>query len=117
LFELLDDYFASPLTGIFVCDQQGRILALGRGAQELSGFRELDLMGMDLAEGLGLETPDEPEAPQPHATALEWGARVLGKPMTLHTAGDTVITVTGDFFPALDNDGGLLAAFTPRGNP
>ncbi|MCW2949038.1 MAG: putative sensor protein [Thermoleophilia bacterium] len=112
----MDDYFASPRTGIFVCDQQGRILALGRGAQELSGFRELDLMGLDLADGLGLELPDEPDAQPPHATALEWGARVLGKQMTLHTAGDTVIPVIGDFFPALDDDGGLLAAFTPRGN-
>jgi PAS domain S-box-containing protein len=114
LFELLDDYFPSPRTGIFVCDSAGRVLALGRGAQELSGFREADLMGMDLAEGLDLALPDEPEAQQPHATALEWGARVLGKPMTLHTASGAIIPVTGDFFPALDDDGGLLAAFTPR---
>ncbi|MCW2974636.1 MAG: putative sensor protein [Thermoleophilia bacterium] len=115
MFELLDDYFASPLTGIFVCDQQGRVLALGKGAQELSGFPELDIMGLDLADALGLETPEEPDAQPPHLTALEWGARVLGKPMTLHTSSDKVVPVTGDFFPALDDDGGLLAAFTPRG--
>ncbi|MBC7460602.1 MAG: PAS domain-containing protein [Thermoleophilia bacterium] len=115
MFELLDDYFTSPLTGIFVCDQQGRILAFGKGAQEMCGFRELDLMGLDLAESLGLATPEEPDAQQPHKTALEWGARVLGKPMTLHTSSDMIVPVTGDFFPALDDDGGLLAAFTPRG--
>lgn len=110
----MDDYFASPRTGIFVCDATGRILALGRGARELTGFGEEDLMGIDLAAALDLATPDEPEAPQPHATALEWGARVLGKPMTLHAASGAIVPVTGDFFPALDDDGGLLAAFTPR---
>ena len=114
LFELMDDYFPSPLAGIFVCDQQGRILAFGRGARELTGFDEQELMGVDLAEGLELRVPDEPDAPEPHATALEWGARVLGKAMTMRVARGTVELVTGDFFPAYDDDGGLLAVFTPR---
>jgi len=110
----MDDYFPSPLAGIFVCDQQGRILALGRGAVELGGFDEHELMGADLAQALELRTPDEPDASQPHATALEWGARVLGKPMTMRVASGETIRVTGDFFPAYDDDGGLLAVFTPR---
>jgi len=114
LFELLDDYFPSPLAGIFVCDQQGRILAFGRGARELSGFDEAELMGGDLAAALELRVPDEPDQPAPHATAIEWGARVLGKPMTMRTGGGNVELVTGDFFPAYDDDGGLLAVFTPR---
>jgi PAS domain S-box-containing protein len=113
LFELLDDYFPSPLAGIFVCDQQGRVLAFGRGARELTGFSEQELMGVDLADGLELRVPDEPDT-QPHATALEWGARVLGKPMTMRVSSGDVTLVTGDFFPAYDDDGGLLAAFTPR---
>ena len=110
----MDDYFPSPLAGIFVCDQQGRVLAFGRGASELTGFDEDELMGVDLGEALELRVPDEPDGPAPHATALEWGARVLGKPMTLRVASVQVELVTGDFFPAYDDDGGLLAAFTPR---
>ncbi|MCW2928606.1 MAG: putative sensor protein [Thermoleophilia bacterium] len=117
LFELLDDYFPSPLAGIFVCDQQGRILAFGRGARELSGFDEQELMGSDLADALELRVPDEPDAQAPHLTALEWGARVLGKQMTLHDAAGKDLPVTGDFFPAYDDDGGLLASFTPRSAP
>jgi PAS domain-containing protein len=114
LFELLDDYFPSPRAGIFVCDQQGRILAFGGGARELSGFDEAELLGVDLGDALELRVPDEPDARPPHETALEWGARVLGKPMTMRIASGTVELVTGDFFPAYDDDGGLLAVFTPR---
>lgn len=110
----MDDYFPSPLAGIFVCDQQGRILAFGRGARELTGFDEDELMGVDLAEALELRVPDEPGAAQPHETALEWGARVLGKPMSMRSATGSIELVIGDFFPAYDDDGGLLAAFTPR---
>lgn len=110
----MDDYFPSPRAGIFVCDQQGRVLAFGRGARELSGFDEDELMGSDLGDGLELRVPDEPDQPAPHATALEWGARVLGKPMTMRVASGRVEFVTGDFFPAYDDDGGLLAVFTPR---
>lgn len=110
----MDDYFPSPLAGIFVCDQQGRVIAFGRGARELTGFDEHELMGVDLAEALELRVPDEPDATQPHETALEWGARVLGKQMTMRVASGSVELVTGDFFPAYDDDGGLLAAFTPR---
>jgi PAS domain-containing protein len=110
----MDDYFPSPLAGIVVCDQQGRVLAFGRGARELTGFDEAELMGSARAEARELEVPDEPGQAPPHATALEWGARVLGKPMTLRVASGAIELVTGDFFPAYDDDGGLLAVFTPR---
>ena len=40
LFELLDDYYPSPTTGFVVCDAEGRILALGRGVFELTGYQE-----------------------------------------------------------------------------
>jgi PAS domain-containing protein len=114
LFELMDDYFPSPRAGIFVCDQQGRVLAFGQGARELSGFDEAELMGIDLADGLELRVPEDPESAAPHETALEWGARVLDKPMSLRVSSGAVKLVTGDFFPAYDDDGGLLAVFTPR---
>jgi len=110
----MDDYFPSPLSGIFVCDQQGRVLAFGKGARELSGYAEAELMGVDLGEALELHVPDEPDGALPHQTALEWGARVLGKSMTFRSASGDVELVTGDFFPAYDDDGGLLVSLTPR---
>lgn len=96
-----------------MCDQQGRILALGHGAYTLSGFTESELIGIDLEEALELRVPGE-EDEQPHLTAVEWGVRVLGKPMTMRVADGHVAAVVGDFFPAYDDDGGLLAVFTPR---
>ena len=51
---------------------------------------------------------------QPHKTALEWGVRVMGRAMTMRRADGDTRTVTGDFFPAYDDDGGLLAVLTPR---
>jgi PAS domain S-box-containing protein len=113
LFELMDDYFTSPLAGIFVCDQQGRILAFGHGANVLVGFEEQELMGVDLEEALELELEDGGEE-HPHKTALEWGVRVLDKAMTMRISSGEVKQVTADFFPAYDDDGGLLAVFTPR---
>lgn len=113
LFELIDDYFPSPLAGVFVCDQQGRILAFGRGADVISGYDEVDLMGASLDEVLHLAVDGEPEA-HPVTTALEWGVRVQGKRMFMETAAGKTIPVTGDLFPAYDDDGGLLAVFTPR---
>jgi PAS domain-containing protein len=53
LFELLDDYYPAPNTGLVACDKNGRILAAGRGVFELTGYREADLMGKDVVEGLG----------------------------------------------------------------
>jgi PAS domain-containing protein len=113
LFELMDDYFPSPLAGIFVCDKEGRILALGHGAYTLSGFTESELLGIDLEEALELRVPGEADE-RPHMTSIEWGVRVLGKAMTMRISDGRVAPVVGDFFPAYDDDGGLLAVFTPR---
>lgn len=111
LFELLDDFYPSPLSGMLVCDQQGRILGLGKGARELTGFDETELIGVDLEEALELRGDEDKP---PHRTALEWGVRVLGKQMTMRNADGTVLTITADFLPAYDHDGGLLAVLTPR---
>jgi PAS domain-containing protein len=111
LFELMDDYYPAPNTGFVVCDRGGRILASGRGVFELTGYREQELLGTELVERLGL---DGFENGNPAALVLEWGVRRLGEKFDLRTRAGQRKPVTGDFFPAYDEDGGLLVALTPR---
>jgi len=96
-----------------VCDRDGRILAAGRGVFELAGYREQDLLGGDVVERLGLNGWDGEQSPA--AVALEWGVRRLGEKLVLRTRAGQQKPVTADFFPAYDEDGGLLVALTPRG--
>jgi PAS domain S-box-containing protein len=112
LFELMDDYYPAPGTGFVVCDQEGRILAVGRGIFELTGYTEDDLMGRDVMESLRLNgfEPDR----NPAKLSLEWGVRRLGEQLELRTRAGQEKRVTADFFPAYDEDGGLLVALTPR---
>ena len=112
LFELMDDYYPGPNTGFVVCDREGRILAAGRGVFELSGFREQELLGTDVLQRLGLHGWDGEQSPA--AIALEWGVRRLGEQLELRTRAGQTKPVTADFFPAYDEDGGLLVALTPR---
>ena len=112
LFELMDDYYPGPNTGFVVCDRNGRVLAAGRGVFELSGFREQELLGTDLVERLRLNGWNGAQSPA--AIALEWGVRRLGEKLELRTRAGQQKTVTADFFPAYDEDGGLLVALTPR---
>ncbi len=112
LFELMDDYFPRPSTGFVVCDQQGRVLATGRGVFELTGWEERDLLGRDVVEGLGLNGFEDGK--NPIALALEWGVRRLGEPLALRTRAGIVKPVTVDVFPAYDDDGGLLVALASR---
>jgi PAS domain-containing protein len=109
----MDDYYPAPNTGFVVCDREGRVLAAGRGVFELSGYREQQLLGADLVERLGLSGFDGNQ--NPAALALEWGVRRLGEHMELRTRAGQLKPVTADFFPAYDEDGGLLVALTPRG--
>jgi PAS domain-containing protein len=111
LFELADDYYPAPGTGIVVCDQEARILAAGRGVFELTGFREQELLGRELVDALGL-SGFSPEA-NPAAVALEWGVRRLGERLDLRTRAGIAKRITADFFPAYDEDGGLLVALAP----
>jgi PAS domain-containing protein len=111
LFELLEDYYPAPTTGLVVCDKEARVLAVGRGVFELSGYRERDLLGHDIVEAFGLSGFD---GQSPAATALEWGVRRMGQKLELRTRSGTSKRVTADFFPAYDTDGGLLVALTPR---
>jgi len=112
LFELLDDYYPAPGTGFVVCDKGGRILAAGRGVFELTGWGEVDLLGADVVEALALSGFDAER--NPAKLALEWGVRRLDEKLELRTRGGLTKPVTGDFFPAYDDDGGLLVALTPR---
>ncbi|MEX2212162.1 MAG: PAS domain-containing protein [Gaiellaceae bacterium] len=107
LFELIEDYYPGPNTGFVVCDARRRVLALGRGVFELTGYREEDVIGRDVTEAFGLS--DE----TPAATAVEWGVRKLGQRLELRTRAGTTKPVTADFFPAYDDDGGLLVALAP----
>lgn len=111
LFELLEDYYPAPTTGFIVCDAAGRILAVGRGVFELSGFRDSDLLGRELVEGLGLGGYEAGK--NPAELVLEWGVRRLGEQLELRTRSGIQKRVTADFFPAYDSDGGLLVALTP----
>ena len=112
LFELMDDYYPAPSTGFVVCDKDARILAAGRGVFELAGYREQDLLGADVVERLGLSGWNGDQSPV--KVALEWGVRRLGETLELRTRAGQRKPVTADFFPAYDEDGGLLVALSPR---
>jgi PAS domain S-box-containing protein len=107
LFELMDDYYPAPAAGLVVCDKDGRVLALGRGFFELTGYRDADLMGRVAWEALQLD-------PQIPKTVLEWGVRKLGEELEIRTRAGSIRPVKADFFPAYDDDGGLLIALAPR---
>jgi hypothetical protein len=107
MFELLEDYYPAQATGLIVCDQEGRILASGNGIFELTGYEEPNLMGRDVAEAFQLSDRKAIE------TVKEWGVRQLGKQLTLTTHGGIEKKIVADFFPAYDDDGGLLVALTP----
>jgi PAS domain S-box-containing protein len=106
LFELMDDYYPAPSTGFVVCDQEGRVLATGKGVFELSGYKEEDLLGRHVQEIVEAD-------PNPVAVALEWGVRRLGQQVGLKTRAGLSKPVVADLFPALDEDGGLLVALRP----
>jgi PAS domain S-box-containing protein len=113
LFELLDDYYPAPTTGFVVCDAEGRILALGRGVFELTGYREEDVLGKDVMGAFGLSGFEEGK--NPAELAIEWGVRRLGEQLDVRTRSGLEQPVIADFFPAYDEDGGLMVALTRRG--
>jgi hypothetical protein len=108
LFQLLEDYYPAPETGFVVCDRDSRVLAAGRGVFELTGYNDVDLMGRDVAEALALSDTS------PIEVVHEWGVRKLGQELEIKTSAGHEKRVTVDFFPAYDDDGGMLVALTPR---
>lgn len=111
LFELLEDYYPRPGTGMVVCDRDIRVLAAGRGVFELSGYQEVDLLGKEATSALGLAGFD---GQNPAQIAVEWGVRQLAQSLTLRTRSGGTQNVIADFFPAYDADGGLLIALASR---
>ncbi len=125
LFELLDDYYPAPGAAFFTLDQQARVLDLGKGAFELTGLKDEEVIGRQAQEVLGLEWIDDGDGGEeadangdgvadPIETSLEWGVRSLGKKVAVHAEGDLPAEATADVFPAYDDDGGLLLVLTPE---
>ena len=108
LFELLEDYYPAPSTGFVVCDREARVLAVGRGVFELTGFRETDLIGRDFATALTLSDTTGLEL------VREWGVRRLGERLEVRTRAGIEKGVVVDLFPAYDDDGGVLVALSAR---
>jgi PAS domain-containing protein len=124
LFELLDDYYPAPDAAFFTCDREARILDVGRGAFELTGLKDEQVIGRPVKDVLGLEwleeggadeATDGDRASDPIDTTLEWGVRSLGKRVAVHAEGDLPGEAVADVFPAYDEDGGLLLVLTPQG--
>jgi PAS domain-containing protein len=122
LFELLDDYMPAPGAAFFTCDQEGRVLDLGKGAFELTGLKDEEVIGRRVQDVLGLRWMGDGEKPagtgnggtDPIETTLEWGVRSLGKRVAVHAEGDLPTEAVADLFPAYDDDGGLLLVLTPE---
>lgn len=113
----------APGAAFFACDSDGKVLGLGRGAFELTGLSDEDVIGRPVKEVLGLEwrdaAPDqdsdaEGSGGDPVDTTLEWGVRSLGKKVKVQAEGDLPTEAVADLFPAYDDDGGLLLVLTPE---
>jgi PAS domain-containing protein len=111
LFEIKDDYYPAPGTGFVVCDSEARVIAVGQGVFELTGYRERDLLGHELMPMLFEANGEEQN---PAALALEWGVRRFDQRLMLKTRAGLAKEIRADFFPAYDEDGGLLVALSPR---
>jgi PAS domain-containing protein len=125
IFELLDDYYPAPEAAFFVCDDQGRVLDVGRGGFELTGLKDEQVIGRPVQDVLGLEWMDPGDGgdsadtnddgtTDPIETTLEWGVRSLNKRVQVNAEGDLPAEAVADLFPAYDDDGGLLLVLTPR---
>lgn len=111
VFELLEDYYAGPKTALLVTDKERRILAAGHASFAVTGYGEEDLIGREITERLGLGGWSD----DPAAKSLEWGVRVLNVECHFRPNGvGENRPASADFFPAYDDDGGLLVALTPR---
>jgi hypothetical protein len=79
---------------------------------ELTGYQEQDVLGKDVMEAFSLNGFEEGK--NPSVFTREWGVRRLGEKLELRTRNGLTQPVTADFFPAYDEDGGLLVALSRR---
>jgi hypothetical protein len=125
VFELLDDYYPAPEAAFFTCDNEARVLDIGRNGFELTGLKDEDVIGRPVRDVLGLEWVDQGDGGEaadtdangttdPIETTLEWGVRSLGKKVSVKAEGDRPAEAVADLFPAYDDDGGLLLVLTPE---
>jgi PAS domain-containing protein len=111
VFELLDDYYPAPTAAFFVCDSAARVIGCGRGSRELTGLGEMDVIGRPVRDVLGLQFENGDDHIK---TALEWGVRVLDKPVVFNFEGERPERATADIFPSYEDEGGLLLVLTPH---
>ncbi len=112
VFELMDDYYAGPVTALICCDQQRRVLVAGHASTPATGWPEGDMIGLEVSAALGLRFPGVDD--DPLARALEWGVRVQQQPCIFRPYRmDEDRDAIADIFPAYDDDGGLLVALAP----
>ncbi len=112
VFEIMDDYYAGPLTALMCCDRDRRVLVAGHAATPITGWLEGDMIGRDVVEALTLRFPDASD--DPVERVLEWGVRAQAEKCTFRPNGmDEDRAAVVDLFPAYDDDGGLLVALTP----
>ena len=114
LFELMDDYYPAPNTGFVVCDQRGpdprerprRVRALrlpGAGAARRGRRRPVRAGAASRTSRIRRRSRSSGACGGSERSSSYARARASEKP------------VIADFFPAYDDDGGLLVALTPRG--
>ncbi len=108
-FELLEDYYASPKTALIVCDRDRRILVAGHSAFAVTGYDEGELLGHEFAERLGLSRLPRRRSRRAQPRVGRAGAR---RPVHLPASNGSSddVPAVADFFPAYDDDGGLLVA-------
>ena len=112
LFELLEDYYPGPNTGFVVCDREpARHRGRARRARADAATASRTLLGHEVMEALrparrGRRRPGRAgrRVGRPAARPALDDAHALG-----HARGPSI----GDFFPAYDEDGGLLVALSP----
>ena len=112
VFEIMDDYYAGPITALIACDAERRVLTAGHATVPVTGWPEGDMIGRDVVDALSLRFPGATDNPVDRV--MEWGVRAQGEACTFRPHGlnedrDAVV----DLFPAYDDDGGLLVAITP----
>ncbi len=110
--EMMDDYYAGPLTALVCCDRERHVLVAGHASRPVTGWPEAEMIGREVSEALGLAFPGARD--DPVARALEWGVRVRREPCTFRPYRmDEHRDAVADIFPAYDDDGGVLVALTP----